>query len=153
MVAVLGGGATGREAQYPFLSSDIDAAASALTVVPLHGRAGKGLLPPHMENGAILSRKYLLFSLPDAKMTPWRSPRPVANTQACLVGPTFMNAIYENSTDKELGSCWGCAVTIAKELPCIYDAIKTVTPSSLLNCGVNKTDVRHCCCCLLDCLC
>jgi hypothetical protein len=54
-----------------------------------------------------------------------------------------MNPIYENSTDTSLGSCWGCAVTIAKELPCIYDAIKSVSVQALLDCGVDKSDVSH----------
>ncbi|KAK4031652.1 hypothetical protein C8A01DRAFT_41903 [Parachaetomium inaequale] len=120
-VAIFSGTTTALGAQYPFLSSDLEKASSALTVVPLHGRAGKGLLPPHMENGAILS-----------------------------LGPTFMNAIYENSTDTDLGSCWGCAVTIAKELPCIYEAIKTVSVSALLNCGVDKSDLCNCADCLPD---
>ena len=52
-----------------------------------------------------------------------------------------MNAIYENSTDTELGSCWGCAVPIAKELPCIYEAIKSVRVTTLRNCGVDKSEV------------
>lgn len=52
-----------------------------------------------------------------------------------------MNAIYENSTDTDLGSCWGCAVTIAKELPCIYQGIKLSSVSALLDCGVAKSDV------------
>ncbi len=64
MAALLGGKATALHAQHPFLSSELEGAASALTIVPLHGRAGKGLLPPYMENGAILSRESLL-SLPD----------------------------------------------------------------------------------------
>ncbi len=52
-----------------------------------------------------------------------------------------MNVIYQNSTETELGSCWGCVVTIGKELPCAYDAVKTGSFSPLLNCGVDKSDV------------
>jgi len=138
MAAILGGGATAHAAQFPFLSSDVERAAAGLTIEPLHGRAGKGLLPPHMENGAILSRECCP-----------RCPAPNGEVLSfpiltCwLVGPTFINPIYENSTDTDLGSCWGCAVTIAKELPCIYQAIKTVSVSALLNCGVAKPDVSR----------
>lgn len=65
MVAILGGTATALETQYPFLSSDaLDAKASVHTIVPLHGRAGKGLLPPHLENGAVLSRECSRSQLP-----------------------------------------------------------------------------------------
>jgi hypothetical protein len=55
-----------------------------------------------------------------------------------------MNVIYENSTDTELGSCWGCVVTVGKELPCVYDAVKAGSFGPLLNCGVDKSDVSQC---------
>ncbi len=66
MAALLGGKASALHAQYPFLSSELEGAVSAFTIVPLHGRADRGLLPPYMENGAILSRQSLL-SLPDSE--------------------------------------------------------------------------------------
>lgn len=40
-----------------------------------------------------------------------------------------------------LGSCFGCIFTVAKEVPCIYTAIKNRDPSALLQCGIGKTDV------------
>ena len=52
-----------------------------------------------------------------------------------------MNVIYENSTDDELGSCWSCIPTIAKESPCVLQAIKEKSFKPLLNCGVTKADV------------
>ena len=45
------------DAQHPFAPSDFKGAAGG-TIVPLDGKAGKGLLPPHLEDGAILSREY-----------------------------------------------------------------------------------------------
>jgi len=121
IAAILGGRVTALEAQHPFTPYHLKVAAADATIVPLDGKAGQGLLPPHLEDGAILS-----------------------------LGPTFMNVIYENSTDIELGSCWGCVVTIGKELPCIYEAIKTGSVKALLNCGVGKTDLCHCADCLPD---
>ncbi len=43
---------------------------------------------------------------------------------------------------------WGPAgatyvVTIGKELPRAYDAVKTGSLSRLLNCGVDKSDIRQ----------
>ncbi|KAG7137862.1 hypothetical protein HYQ45_004916 [Verticillium longisporum] len=47
-----------------------------------------------------------------------------------------------------LGSCFGCIFTVAKEVPCIYTAIKNRDPSALLQCGIGKTDICEC----VDCL-
>lgn len=55
-----------------------------------------------------------------------------------------MNVIYENSTNEELGFCWSCVVTIGKELPCVYEAVKAGSFKPLLNCGVDKPDVSQC---------
>ncbi|KAG7107712.1 hypothetical protein HYQ44_012982 [Verticillium longisporum] len=46
------------------------------------------------------------------------------------------------------GSCFGCIFTVAKEVPCIYTAIKNRDPSALLQCGIGKTDICEC----VDCL-
>jgi hypothetical protein len=41
----------------------------------------------------------------------------------------------------ELGGCFGCLATVAKELPCIYYAVKGGGFDSLTKCGVGKPDV------------
>ncbi|KAM7215692.1 hypothetical protein V8F06_008983, partial [Rhypophila decipiens] len=117
IVAVLDG-VTALKAQYPLGPYQLNVLGDD-TFVPLHPRAGKGLLPPHLEEGAILS-----------------------------LGPRFMNVIYKNSTDDELGSCWSCIPTIAKETPCVYQAIKEKSFKPLLTCGVTKADLCQCADCL-----
>lgn len=57
IAAILGGRVTALEAQHPFVPYQLKVADDA-TIVPLDGKAGKGLLPPHLEDGAILSREY-----------------------------------------------------------------------------------------------
>ncbi len=57
IVAILGGRVTALDTQHPFAPYNLKAAADG-TIVPLDGKAGKGLLPPHLEDGAILSREY-----------------------------------------------------------------------------------------------
>ncbi|KAM0325838.1 hypothetical protein ACHAQA_007140 [Verticillium albo-atrum] len=51
-----------------------------------------------------------------------------------------------------LGGCFGCLITVAKEVPCIYNAIKGGGFSALLQCGVGKSDICDCINCLPDAL-
>jgi len=58
IAAIFGGRVTALEAQHPFGPYHQLKVTADDTIVPLHPRAGKGLLPPHLEEGAILSREY-----------------------------------------------------------------------------------------------
>jgi hypothetical protein len=62
----------------------------------------------------------------------------------------MFNAMFPNTTwlqardgsnVTELGGCFGCLATVAKELPCIYYAVKGGGFDSLTKCGVGKPDV------------
>lgn len=82
---------------------------------------GTGLLPKHLEDGLVLS-----------------------------AGPRFTNALYAPDTNGSVGGCFGCLVTVAREIPCIYEAIKNKDPKDLLNCGVSKSGICDCLSCLPD---
>lgn len=56
IAAVLGGRVAAFDAQRPFVPYALKGAADS-TIVPLDEKAGTGLLPPHLEDGAILSRE------------------------------------------------------------------------------------------------
>jgi len=77
-------------------------------------------------------------------------PHGIESCLAAQIGPTFLNPFYQDGPKDGLGSCWGCALTIAKELPCIATAIETEDISVLLGCGVDKPDVCNCLSCLPD---
>ncbi|KAK1928063.1 hypothetical protein DB88DRAFT_508109 [Papiliotrema laurentii] len=76
---------------------------------------------------------------------------------AAELGPYMFNAMFPNTTSlqardgsnvTELGGCFGCLATVAKELPCIYYAVKGGGFDSLTKCGVGKPDLCEC----VDCL-
>ncbi|CAF9927891.1 MAG: hypothetical protein HETSPECPRED_006696 [Heterodermia speciosa] len=75
---------------------------------------------------------------------------PPADEQAILrLGNRFANEFYANiSGDGELGSCFSCAGTILKEMPCVVKAIRDKNPRELLNCGITKADLCKCTDCL-----
>lgn len=101
-------------------------------IVPLSDQSRKGLVDPIVEEGVItIGAAIFMPNLCCVMLT------------TSTAGPRFANELYQDlsGTTVDAASCWGgCALTVVKSLPCIYQAIKDKNPSEVLRC-VSKNSV------------